>query len=106
MKQYFFLILFSLFFPLLQTNATPESYSCNRCNQIFDTLRALSSHLLNAHEKEVTGGSQRQRTTKIVRKIVKPKMKTVKEPTSLIDKNSEYICEICNTVFQSSKSLK
>lgn len=91
-----------------------ETYVCNRCNQTYDTLRSLSSHILNAHNAK----SQTPRNTSASKQVVRKVVRKTKENATK-EKNSEesesdanerfaerHTCEQCNTVFQSAKSLK
>lgn len=75
-----------------------KAYKCQRCGLECGSLRKLSSHLLAEHGKEITSTSSRRV------KQVKRETKTQKRNVSQLD--VEHICEVCNTSFYSSKSLK
>lgn len=75
-----------------------KAYKCQRCGLECGTLRKLSSHLLAEHGKEITSTSPRR--VKQVKKETKTPKRTISQP------DVEHICEVCNTCFSSSKSLK
>ncbi|XP_055313583.1 zinc finger protein 3 homolog isoform X2 [Sitodiplosis mosellana] len=74
-----------------------ETYSCQRCDAVFGSLKALCSHKLSMHEKEITG------TNKPTRRLVKAAIRVKDNDTA---KGSDHVCETCNTTFYSAKSLK
>lgn len=77
--------------------SSEKVYKCQRCGITFGTLRSLSSHLLAAHEKEITSVSPRR---------TKPVKKTSKTNKDAAQQSVVHICEVCNTTFYSAKSLK
>lgn len=98
-----------------QTNTQQkESYMCSRCNQSFVTLRSLSSHILSVHGTKSQPLRSASGSKPVARKVErKVKEKTAKERNSEesesdVNERPEegHICEQCNTVFASTKSLK
>lgn len=67
-------------------------YDCKQCDKKFATLRSLSTHVLSQHKKTAR----------------KPKEKKAKVDNAVAStaQKQDFTCEVCNTVFLSTKSLK
>lgn len=93
-----------------------EVYTCKYCSDVFTTMKSWSSHLLSKHGDEITSNSNKKttatRTTKKAtqssKQIANKKNEEASGSGSQADgpSHKEHLCSICNTVFNSAKSLK
>lgn len=80
-----------------------ETYDCQRCDAVFGSLKALCSHKLSMHEKEITGANKPAK--KLVKTVNRVRGKSHRDDIDT-NKGSDHVCATCNTTFYSAKSLK
>lgn len=88
---------------------------CSECAEVFETRGSLKYHM-RSHKPSIVPFSFRRNICPILKSTSKPfgvknkKANTSPSPSSSVDaSNNEllnHICEVCNTTFMSSKSLK
>lgn len=75
-----------------------ETFTCNQCNSVFNSLLSLSTHIRSTHENRMT-----------TRRAIKKKSESNAKGDKVIDSGNaegDNVCHICNTTFASAKSYK
>lgn len=74
-----------------------ETFLCNKCNEQFNSLLSLSTHIRALHEERVSIRRPAKKNTEKMVKIAKDEIEIFEE---------DNFCHICNTAFGTAKSYK